>query len=485
MTASPALRYAAAVAMAGLATLAALVAERWVTPGAATLVFVLPVAAAAAWFGLAPALAAAGCAVLAFNFFLTEPRYTLRIDDPANVWALGLLAAVALIVSAVAAQSRRRALGAIERARAADALQDLARSLVAARDRGAILAAAAGALGQAFKAPGAVLTDEGEGLAVAATTPETEVSEPDLDAARWAFASRLAVRAGAYPAEASAFDLWPVPIDRRPLAVVGVAGLTDGRPANADSLARAIGDYLAVALERDALAAREVKAQVAHAGERLKANLLAAVSHDLKTPLSTILFTLQSLQRFRHDAAASAELLALAEAETARLAGLVANLLDMSRIDADAVAVKLAPVAPADLAASALARAAPALAGHAVTNDVGAGAPALMADYALAETALANVLENAGKYSPPGAAIRVSALADGIEVADAGPGFAGPVAPLFEKFARGVEGDGRPPGTGLGLAIAKGFLEAQGGSIEAANRADGPGAVVRLRLRPA
>jgi two-component system sensor histidine kinase KdpD len=116
--------------------------------------------------------------------------------------------------------------------------------------------------------------------------------------------------------------------------------------------------------------------------------------------------------------------------------------------------------------------------------DASADLPPLLVDASLFESALANILENAAKYSPAGAGLRINARAeDGqgwIEVLDEGPGFVGPVEPLFEKFARGVAGDGRPPGTGLGLAIAKGFIEAQGGRIEAGNRADRSGARVRI-----
>ena len=139
----------------------------------------------------------------------------------------------------------------------------------------------------------------------------------------------------------------------------------------------------------------------------------------------------------------------------------------------------------ADLASSAADRARAALAGHAVMFDIDDEAPLVWIDYALAETALANVIENAAKYSPTGAPVRISAKASEggvIEVRDDGPGFPQPVARLFGKFARGVQGDGRPPGLGLGLAIARGFLEAQGGGIEAGARPDGRGGLVRLTL---
>src|SRR5262249_5442145 len=108
-------------------------------------------------------------------------------------------------------------------------------------------------------------------------------------------------------------------------------------------------------------------------------------------------------------------------------------------------------------------------------------------DPALAETALANVLENTGKYAPDGSTVLVRAFRKdrsvAIEVLDEGPGFpTEATSHLFDKFSRGVEGDGRPPGTGLGLAIAKGFVEAQGGSINAQNRSDRSGAIVSLQF---
>jgi two-component system sensor histidine kinase KdpD len=199
-----------------------------------------------------------------------------------------------------------------------------------------------------------------------------------------------------------------------------------------------------------------------------------------------VLFTLQSLQKFAgtHDVETRAELLNLAETETARLSAMVGNLLDMNRLDAGAVVVRTAAVEPAELAAEALRSAAVALAGREVLNEVSAEAAPLEVDASLFETALANVLENAGKYAPPGTPIRLrSGQGEGagwIEVEDEGPGFEGAIEPMFEKFSRGVVGDGRPPGTGLGLSIARGFLEAQGGRVEAENRAGGRGARVRL-----
>jgi two-component system sensor histidine kinase KdpD len=443
---------------------------------------------AAVSFGWGPSLAAAVAAVLAFNFFLIAPRYSLNVADPANLWALMLLLITAAIVSAVAAQSRRRAVEAWNAADQATALQALARSLVAANGGGGAAQASAEALARLFQAPAVVFLQGETDLAVAAQAGGGKLAPADREAAGWALAARMATRGGAYPVEASAYDFWPVVTPQRQQAVIGVSiSLGEaGRPDNPERLVEIVSGYLAVALDREAYAAQVLESRVEVASERLKADLLAAVSHDLKTPLSTVLFALQSLQKFAktHDAKTRAELLTLAEKETARLSAMVGNLLDMNRLDAGAVVVKTAAVEPAELAAEALRSAALALEAHQVFNEVPSDAGALMVDASLFETALANVLENAAKYAPAGSPIWLRSGSDAgagwIEVVDRGPGFPDAIEPMFEKFSRGVTGDGRPPGTGLGLSIARGFLEAQGGRVEAENLPDGQGARVRL-----
>ncbi|MFC3069296.1 DUF4118 domain-containing protein [Phenylobacterium soli] len=485
------LGYGLSVLLVATATLAAVIVNQLVAIPNLSLVFVLPVLIAAMSFGFGPALAAALLGVVAYNFFLIPPLYTFRVADPGNLWALGLFLIAAAIVSALAAQARRQALAGAAAGEQAQALQALARELAGAANRQRIVAAGAEALHALFHAPAVILAPGPEEMILVAQSGlglegGAEVSDGDREAARWALASRLPTRGGAYPVETASFDFWPVVTPLRSHIAIGLAisGRDEGRPAQPERLVETVGGYLAVALDREEYARQLLENRVQKASEQLKTNLLAAVSHDLKTPLSTILFTLQTLKRFKaRDSADRDALLDLAETETARLSGMVGNLLDMNRLEGGAVAVRAAPVDAADLVAEAVRRAQAPLAGHPLANEVTAG-PRLMVDASLFESALANVLENAGKYAPKGTGVRISAGFDEgegwIEVADEGPGFPGPPEPLFEKFARGVAGDGRPPGTGLGLAIAKGFLEAQGGRIEAGARADAPGAYVRL-----
>ena len=480
--------YGSAIALCAAATLAAVSMDRLAPIPNISLIFVLPVVIAAVSFGWGPAIFAAFTAALSYNFFLIEPRYTLRIDDPANVWAVGLLLIVAALVSALGARARLKAVEALDHADQAGVLQSLAKALVAASNQHDILTGTTTALGQVFRSPTVILVASGDDL-IPTCSAGAALTLEDVEAAKWAMASRLPTRADCYPTDDAAFDFWPLVTPSRREAVIGVCFPTKrARPAFRQRLIDTISGYLAVALDREHYARQAMETKLAIEGERVKSDLLAAVSHDLRTPLSTILFTLQSLQRFgeTHSPETRSELLALAATETERLGRLVANLLDMSRIDSDAVGVKTAPASPAELVSSALARARLGLLSHPIVNLVDPDVMPVLVDYPLTETALANVLENAGKYSPPGAPVQITAAQteDGIviEVLDEGPGFPHDPTRLFEKFTRGVEGDGRPPGTGLGLAIARGFLEVQGAAIEARNRTDRMGGRVLITL---
>jgi len=480
---APPFDHLAALAMTAVAALLTIGLEQVLPVPNLSLVFVLPVVVAAATLGWGPSLTAVASSVLAYNFFLIEPRYTFRVADPSNVLALLLLLVVAAMVSAVAAQARRRALDGQRAADQAAALSAFATGLVGAKDLAALAKACAETLTRLFGVPAMVLTEEAGALTVRALAGGAQPGPADLDAAGWSLAAGLPSRGGAYPVGETDFDFWPVTSSRRRKAVIGLV-LSDpdaGRPDQPERLVETVASYLAVALDREALMAQTLRGEVERANERVKADLLAAVSHDLKTPLSTILFSLQSLRTFAHDEASRAELLAVAETEAERLSGLVGKLLDVGRLEAGALAVKPEVATTADLVAQALHRVRPALAGRPVDLDLAAGGD-LWVDPALFETALGNVLENAVKYAPGPLQI-VAGVEDEtgwIEVRDRGPGFTGRPEALFEKFVRGVQGDGRPPGTGLGLSIVRGFIEAQGGRLEAANRDDGPGARVRL-----
>ncbi|MBI1187311.1 MAG: DUF4118 domain-containing protein [Alphaproteobacteria bacterium] len=457
-----------------------------------SLVFVIPIIAAAVRYGASVAAFAAIGAALAYNFLLTKPYYTFRIADPVNVWAVFFFLAVGIAVSGVAARVRAQTLIARRQARQAADLESYARGLVGAEEESDIAASAAEMASKLLFARVVVLSARNGELELIAEAPGPEMlGADDLAAAKWTFAQRRAAGRGTDTLHGARWLFIPVPGERGFVGVIGVRPLDEA--ARLDPEQRRILDLIAVqagvALDRARFAQEAADARIEAESERLKGTLLSSVSHDLRTPLAAIRSSIESIERYgdKHDAQTQAQLLAAASSEIARLSRFIDNLLDMSRLDAGVVRARRKAMEAAVLVEQAIESARFALADMTVSRDVSSGLPRILVDSALAEGALVNVLENAGKYAGPGGRVLIRAFREShavvIEVRDDGPGIPRAALPrLFDKFVRGAEGDGRPPGTGLGLAIAHGFLAAQGGTIEAENRADAPGALIRIRL---
>jgi len=244
-----------------------------------------------------------------------------------------------------------------------------------------------------------------------------------------------------------------------------------------------------VAIERISLAKGLDEARVLAETERLRAALLTSISHDLRTPLASIMGAVSSLRSYpeKYGATEREELLATLQDEAERLNRFVSNLLDMTRLESGAIELKLDLIDVAEIIGAALQRAANVLARHHVEVTVEPELPMLRLDVLLFEQVLFNLLDNASKYSPLGSRIDIRARRDGelveIEVVDEGPGIPpGDFERIFDKFYRVQAQDRRRAGTGLGLAICRGFVEALGGWIVARNRRDRSGAVLTIRL---
>ena len=249
-TAPVVVRYLASFAMTAVATTVAVVVESKLTIPNLSLVFVVPVVIAGVSLGLGPSLCSAILGALAFNFFLTEPRYTLVIDDPANVWAMGLLFVVGLIVSGVAFTSHRRASEAALLRRQATVLQGYSRDLVAADNTKAIVSISSQALAALFQVPVVVmLITEGKVVSLE-KVGDLEPQKAELEAARSSLATGTVVRGGTYPDLASRFDFWPVKTAEGQNAVIGLAFDPDERPSAPDALVDVVGSVLALALDR-------------------------------------------------------------------------------------------------------------------------------------------------------------------------------------------------------------------------------------------
>jgi two-component system sensor histidine kinase KdpD len=246
-----------------------------------------------------------------------------------------------------------------------------------------------------------------------------------------------------------------------------------------------VGAQVALALARARLADEAKAAALVARTEELKASLLSAVSHDLRTPLGTLKGSATLLRDggALEPAARGAILDGMVE-EAERLERLVTSLLDMSRVQSGTIAVRREWLPLDELVGGALAAVDRALEGRVVSVEVDPDAPLVSADPVLVERVLVNVLDNAAKYTPAGSPIEVRARVEGgvaeIEIRDHGPGFPpGDEERLFEKFQRGAAGEVR--GAGLGLAIARGFAEAHGGTLTL-RRPSGGGAALVLHL---
>jgi two-component system sensor histidine kinase KdpD len=217
--------------------------------------------------------------------------------------------------------------------------------------------------------------------------------------------------------------------------------------------------------------------------------MLASLSHDLRTPLASILGAATTLiaSRNLYDVRQTDELLATIREEAERLDRFVGNLLDMSRLEAGALGVKLENLDVLELVETATKRLARRLSLHKLMVDLPPDTPLVRADPLLLEQAIFNLLDNAAKYAEAGTTIRIEArrVANklSLTIADEGTGIAVEAVPhIFDKFYRAKAADRRIAGTGLGLAVARGFVEAFGGSLDAANRTDRIGAIMTITL---
>ncbi|MEI9406908.1 DUF4118 domain-containing protein [Mesorhizobium argentiipisi] len=245
-----AVRYLASLAMTAFATVVAAGVDSQVAIPNISLIFVVPVVIGAVGLGLGPTLFSAILGALAYNFFLTEPRYTLIVDDPANVWAIGLLFVVGLIVSGVAFTSRRLAIEAALLRRQATMLQNYSRDVAGVDNAKAIVSITCHMLAALFQVPVVILVLDGKVVSVE-KVGNLEPQEAEIEAAQSSLATGFVVRAGVYPALTSRFDFWPVKTTAGgPRAAIGLAFDPDEPPATPSTLVDIVARFLTLALDR-------------------------------------------------------------------------------------------------------------------------------------------------------------------------------------------------------------------------------------------
>ncbi len=457
-----------------------------------SLAFLPAVLGSATLYGLWPSLYACLLSVAAYNFFFLPPIYTFTVADPANVVALLVFGLVAALTSHLAALSRSRLAAAHRHAGEQAALYAFSRKLTGIGVLDDLLWATAHQIAMMLKLRVVILMPAKAGLAVrAGYPPEDQLTEADVAAAQWAWDRNKPAGRGADTLPGARWLFLPLRTERGAVAVIGLAAERSGPLLTPDErrLIDALGDQAAIAIERIGLAKDVDENRILAETEKLRSALLSSLSHDLRTPLSSILGAATSLQRQAEtfDAASRADMVSTIRNEAERMNRFVNNLLDMTRIESGALAPKREIVDLADTVGTALDRMARTLADHRIDIDMPADLPMVRGDFMLLEQVVANLLDNAAKYAPPGSTITLCGRRepDGIllTVADEGPGIpADRLQLVFDKFYRVHATDRQRAGTGLGLAICRGFIEAMGGTIVAANRLDRLGAVFAVTL---
>ena len=449
------------------------------------LLYLLPVMVAATRFGLWPGVFAGIASSAAYNFFFLPPIYSFTVSNPENLITLLVLLGVGIVTSSLASRARVQADLAGSSARQNAAIAGFARLLTSATNSDELGQAICAELSRLFLVRSVMLLPSSGGpFLAAANPPEDRLAAIELAAAQWAMDKGLPAGRGSDTLTASDWLFHPLKASDRTLAVVGIARDDGSGPIRSDQLPLLMSliDQASLVLERLQLESEMRDLSQLKDRDRLRATLLSSVSHDLRTPLTSILGGLAEMRRQTPSA-----LLDGVEVEAQRLQRFVANLLDMARVEAGALKLNLEATDLTDAIASAVHDTKRSLEGHEIELDVAPDLPLVRIDAQLFHHCLLNLLDNAGRYADPGTPITVAARQSigrlTLSIMDEGAGIpAGREQEIFETFKR-IEGSDRSKtGTGLGLAIVQGFAEAMGLTVDAANRVDRPGASFNIHF---
>ncbi|MBZ4691328.1 MAG: osmosensitive channel signal transduction histidine kinase [Cereibacter sp.] len=465
-----------------LASAFAYAAEQLFPVASLSLIYMTAVVVVASCRGLGPAMATAVLGFFAYNYLFTEPRHSFRVSRQGELLTLGLFLVASLITGNLAARLRARIDAQASIADRTNKLYDFSRRVAAAATADDVIWASVSHVATTLRCEAVLLrpSPEGELQVVGGFPPEDRLEIRDQSAAQFAWDKGEPSGHGSDTLPTARWFFLPLVAGERRLGVLGIAYADDRSFGRTDRrLLDALVDQIALALERLRLTEELSETRLASETERLRAALLSSVSHDLRTPLVTIIGAAGSLADTPElSAAARKDLADNIREEGERLDRYVQNLLDMTRIGHGALTLHLAPVDMGELIGAARHRLRAPLRAHRVTADVPDSLPLVLADEVLLEQVLVNVLDNAAKYAPAGSTIAIAARRTGarleLSIADDGPG----IPPeerlrVFDMFYRVTEGDRQRAGTGLGLAICKGLTEAMGGAIWAESASPG------------
>ncbi len=473
-----------------LATAAALGIAQFIELPNISLIYLVAVLVVAVRSSLGPALVCAGLAFFSYNLLFIEPLYSLKIARQQDVLTLLFFLLMAALTGNLASRQRRQ-LQALQQTQAeTGALLDLSRKLTVATDRQAVVSAALQQFSLWQEVEISLQSRGRDGVWKLEGGVQRLLTEQERAAADWSWQHAQPAGLGTGTLPGGRWWWWPLAGEEGPLALLGVAP-KDERPLRPEQrrLIAALGQPLAQALERAQLAADLEAARLHGQTEELRSALLASVSHDLRTPLTAMRGSIDSLLALGEQIPLEdrRELLEGTRDEAERLDRYIQNLLDMTRLGHGGLKLARDWVAPADIVASAVQRLRPVLAPLQVELQVPGELPLLYVHAALIEQALVNVLENAARFSPSHGRLRVAVDSDAeqlrFSVSDQGPGIPEEERErIFDMFYTAARGDRGGQGTGLGLAICQGMLGAHGGRVTVGEGLDGRGASLTLHL---
>jgi two-component system sensor histidine kinase KdpD len=451
-------------------------------------VFILGVVLVGVRLGRGPAALAAVLSVGAFDFFFVPPRFAFAVNDVQYLLTFFIMLAVGLITGQLTAGLRFQARVASHRQERAESLYEFARDLSGAVQVAQVVAISGESIERTFRAQAALLLPDADSQLTAMTLRDRGALEVDLGIAQWAFDKGQPAGFGTDTLPGSEVLYIPLraPLDARGVLAIKAQNRRLLRIPEQRRLLDTFAALIAIALERVHYVDIAQSAVVSMESERLRNSLLAALSHDLRTPLTVLIGLADVLALSKPPLSASQqETAASIQDEARRMSALVTNLLDMARIESGDVTLNLQWQSLEEVVGAVLAAMQLVLKTHKVTLRIPRDLPLVRFDAMLIERVLANLLENATKYTPAGTSITLSAQAsDGylsVSVSDDGPGLPkGREEDVFQKFARG-ERESATPGVGLGLPICRAIIDAHGGKITGRNRPGG-GAIFTFTL---
>lgn len=459
-------------------TLVAFITSDLLPHASLSLVFLTGVLIVASRSGLRPGLLTAGLSFLTYNFFFTDPRYTLDVYSSADIATLMFFLLMAGVTGNLAARMRSEM---DERARVVHDLSSLhafGQAMLSALDRDQIITSLRHQLQQRHGSAVAILVKTTDGRV--APTEDSNDTEQRF-AALWASHGPTATAPG--------WITHALTSSAGPLGLVAVPDPPSDQ--RSDTLTRSYCHQASLALERAALVEALAEAKLSSETEQLRSALLSSVSHDLRTPLASIIGSTSSLLEYgsAFSARDRLDLLGTVLSEARRLDRHIQNLLDMTRLGQGNISLRRDWVDIRDLIAGAITRAQEPDTGFPpIEINVADDVPMIWVHGTLIEQALVNLLDNAIRFSPPGANVTVTVqtvpAGMSIEVCDAGPGIPPDLRDrVFDMFYTARQGDrGGANGTGLGLAICRGMINAHGGTIRVLDGPDGTGTCMSITL---